>query len=78
MDLELNSLQEYETFVDKGKGYVMGSDYKKIKVLIVFAVKHDGRFKSRICAGGHLTDVPLDSVLWSGVTTQSTHGDISQ
>ena len=51
MDLELNSLQEYETFVDKGKGYVMGSDYKKIKVLIVFAVKHDGRFKSRICAG---------------------------
>ena len=29
---------------------------------MVFDVKHDGRHKARMVAGGHLTDTPLDSV----------------
>ena len=46
----------------------MPADYKKIRVHWVFAVKHDGRHKARLVAGGHLTDAPLESV-YSGVVT---------
>ena len=42
--------------------------FKKIRVHFVFAVKHDGCHKARLVAGGHLTDVPLDSV-YSGVVS---------
>eukprot|EP00957_Ditylum_brightwellii_P031038 2352072-Ditylum_brightwellii.AAC.1 len=35
---------------------------------MVYAVKHDGRHKSRIVAGGHLTDAPVESV-YSGVVS---------
>ena len=34
----------------------------------MFAVKHDSRHKARLVAGGHLTDVPLESV-YSGVVS---------
>ena len=40
--------------------------YKKIRVHLVYDVKHDGRHKARLVAGGHLTDVPMESV-YSGV-----------
>ena len=42
--------------------------FKKIRVHLVFAVKHDGRHKSRLVADGHLTDVPLESV-YAGVVS---------
>jgi hypothetical protein len=29
-DKELSQIDEYETFIDKGKGYRPGPDYKKI------------------------------------------------
>ena len=35
---------------------------------MVYDVKHDGRHKSRLVAGGHLTDTPLSSV-YSGVVS---------
>ena len=35
---------------------------------MVFDVKHDGRHKARLVAGGRLTDVPIDSV-YSGVVS---------
>ena len=35
---------------------------------MVYAVKHDGRRKSRLVAGGHLTDTPIDSVYSSVVS----------
>ena len=34
----------------------------------MFAVKHDGRHKARLCADGNLTEVPIDSV-YSGVVS---------
>jgi len=68
MALEISQLNEYNTFTDYGKGGMAPKGYKKIRVHFVFAVKHDGRFKSRLCAGGHLTDVPLESV-YSGVVS---------
>ena len=46
----------------------MPSDYQKIRFNFVFAVKHDGRRKARLVAGGHLTKEPLESV-YSGVVS---------
>jgi hypothetical protein len=31
---------------------------KKIRVHLIYAVKHDGRHKARLVAGGHLTETP--------------------
>ena len=63
-----DKIDEYETFLDKGIGYVPGPGWKKIRVHIVYACKHDGRRKSRLVAGGHLTDTPIDSVYSSVVS----------
>jgi len=68
MALELLQLHEYKTFLDVGMGDCKPEGYKKIQVHFVFDVKHDGRHKARLVAGGHLTDVPLDSV-YSGVVS---------
>jgi hypothetical protein len=67
-NIELGQLDEYSTFDDKGKGYQPGSEYKRINVHLVYAVKHDGRHKARCVAGGHLTDTPIDSVYSSVVS----------
>ena len=64
----MKQLDEYDTFKDIGKNAPISSDYKKIRVHLVFAVKHDGRHKARLVADGHLTDVPIDSV-YSGVVS---------
>ena len=66
--LEFEQIDEYETFLNLGKGGVPGPSYKKIRVHLIYAVKHDGRHKARCVADGHLTDVPLDSV-YSGVVS---------
>ena len=68
--LELQQINEYQTFEDKGHHTktVPPNGYKKIRVHFVFDVKHDGRHKARLVADGHLTDIPLDSV-YSGVVS---------
>ena len=66
VDIEMTQLDEYDTFRDNGHRIPAG--YKKIKVHLVFAVKHDGRHKARCVADGHLTDIPLESV-YSGVVS---------
>ena len=68
MALELAQLQEYKTFKDFGKGVSKPDGYKMIKVHFVYDVKHDGRHKSHLVAGGHLTDIPLESV-YSGAVS---------
>ena len=68
MALEIDQLNEYNTFKDQGKGVAAPTGYKKIRVHFVFAVKHDGRHRARLVADGHLTDTPLDSV-YSGVVS---------
>ena len=60
----MTQLNDYQTFIDMGK-YKPGCippGFKKINVHLVFAVKHDGRHKAWMVAGGHLTDTPIDSV----------------
>jgi hypothetical protein len=66
--LELSQLLEYNTFVDKGKAGIAPHGYKKIRCHMVYDVKHDGRHKSRLVAGGHLTDPNTESV-YSGVVS---------
>ena len=70
INTELLQIDEYDTFHDKGhKDNTAPPDgYKKIRVHLVFDVKHDGRHKARLVADGHLTDVPVDSV-YSGVVS---------
>jgi hypothetical protein len=64
--LEMSQHAKYSTFKSLGKGSPGPDGYKKIRVHFVYDVKHDGRHKARLVAGGHLTDVPVDSV-YSGV-----------
>ena len=67
---ELQQIDEYNTFTDMGhKDTAKSPDgYKKIRVHLIFAVKHDGRHKARLVADRHLTDVPTESV-YSGVVS---------
>ena len=45
--------------------------YQKIKVHLVFACKHDGHYKARLVAGGHLSPDPIDSIYSGVVSTRS-------
>ena len=66
--LELDQIDSYQAFQDLGKDAPAPTGYKKIRVHLVFDVKHDGRHKARLVADGHLTDTPLESV-YSGVVS---------
>ena len=74
MDLELTQIHEYKVFKDTGKAQfhngkaVIPDGFQKIRVLFVYAVKHDGRFKARLVADGHLTKEPVESI-YSGVVS---------
>ena len=77
MDLELTQIHEYKVFKDTGKakfhnGKVVTPDgFQKIRVHFVYAVKHDGRFKARLVADGHLSRIHL---FWSGFLEESQNG----
>jgi hypothetical protein len=68
--LELTQIDDYDTFIDKGHHTKVKAPigYKKIRVHLIYDVKHDGRHKARLVADGHLTDIPLESV-YSGVVS---------
>ena len=77
--LKFDQLHDYQTFIDHGtavkdkKGNILNAPegYTKIKVQLVYAVKHDGRHKVRAVAGGHLTPDPVESV-YSGVVSHKS------
>ena len=66
--LEVSQLNEYKSFKDAGYMAPTPEGYKMIRCHFVHDVKHDGRFKSRFVAGGHMTDTPVDSI-HSGVVS---------
>ena len=74
MDPELTQIHEYKVFKDTGKAQfhngkaVIPDGHQKIRVHFVYAVKHDGRFKARLVADGHLTKEPVESI-FSGVVS---------
>ena len=67
-DLEMELMNEYTVFKDHGLNVAPPMGYKKIRVHLIYDVKHDGRHRARLVADGHLTDVPIDSV-YSGVVS---------
>jgi hypothetical protein len=69
--LELGQIDEYEAFEDRGVNTKVPEGYKKIRVHMVYDIKHDGRHKARLVADGHLTDVPLESVYSSVVSLRA-------
>ncbi|KAL7578841.1 hypothetical protein ACA910_016061 [Epithemia clementina (nom. ined.)] len=79
IDLELKQIDDYQTFKDIGnaeinaKGQVVNAPegYKKIRVHLVFAVKHDGRHKARLVADGHLTRSNTEGAYSGVVSLQS-------
>ena len=40
--VEMNSFQDFSVFKDLGKGAAPPERYKKIKVITVYDIKHDG------------------------------------
>ena len=73
----MDQINKYGVFKDNGKATLdpktrkvtnSPSGYQKIRVHLVFVVKHDGRHKARLVAGEPLT---LDSVesIYSGVVS---------
>ena len=73
----MDQINEYKVFQDHGKAQYdlklrkvsnAPTGYQKIRVHIIFAVKHDGRHKARLVAGGHLTPDPIESI-YSGVVS---------
>ena len=60
--LELKQIDDYGVLEDLGVDGLVPEGFKKIRVHFVYAVKHDGRHKARLVAGGHLTDIPEYSV----------------
>ena len=62
--LEMDQINEYKVFQDHRKAQYdpksrkvsnAPNGHQKIRVHLIFAVKHDGRNKARLVAGGHLT-----------------------
>ena len=59
---EINQLLDLETFKILERGERAPEDYTFVSLIIVFDVKHDGRRKARIVAGGHMTDPSTEDV----------------
>jgi hypothetical protein len=68
VDKEMECLHKHGVFKDLGKDTPIPNGHKKIRVHLVFDVKHDGRHRARMVADGHLTDVPVDSCYSSVVS----------
>ena len=69
--LEMDQINEYKVFQDHVRAQIdpksrkvshAPDGYQKIRVNLIFAVKHDGRHKARLVAGGHLTPDPIESI----------------
>ena len=66
---ELEQLNDYSTFRDTGHRTPPPKGYQKITVHFVYAVKHDGRHKARLVAGGHLTIATHNGEAYSSVVS---------
>ena len=60
VQLKLKVIDDYKVLTDNGFNIPEG--YKCITVNIIYDVKHDGKYKARLVAGGHLTDPPTERV----------------
>ena len=65
---EIEKLHLYKCFKSQGRGGRIPTGFQCIKLLWVFDVKHDLRYRARLVAGGHMTDVLKESS-YSGVVS---------
>jgi uncharacterized membrane protein YgcG len=65
---ELQGLFDYDFAIDDGPGDTHPYGHLKIRCRMIYTIKHDGRHKARLVAGGHLTPEPENSV-YSGVVS---------
>jgi hypothetical protein len=65
---ERKELFDHNSFKDLGIGADVPEGFTKIRCHFVYDVKHDGRYKSRFVAGGHMTTTPVESS-YSGVVS---------
>ena len=72
-NLEVTLLDSFGVFKTGSKARYKGrkltnapDGYQHIRSRMIYDCKHDGRHRARYVAGGHLTDIPLDSC-YSGV-----------
>ena len=70
-NLRWTKSMNYKVFQDHGKAQIdpksrkvsnAPDGYQNIRVHLMFAVKHGGRHKARLVAGGHLTPDPIESI----------------
>ena len=67
IDKEIGQIMEYETFKVLERGKAAPQDHTFVTLTLVFDVKHDGRRKARLVAGGHMTDPSTEEVYSSVV-----------
>ena len=63
-NLEIDQLMDYKVFNDHGKFHKsrIPRGYRVFPGFLIYAVKHDGRFKARYIAGGHRTGALAENV----------------
>jgi hypothetical protein len=71
INLELDQLDDYNTFIDKGKLTDGPNGFKRINCYFVFDCKQDLRHKARLVAGDHMTAPPRYSV-YSGIVSMQS------
>ena len=69
--MEIAQLNDYKAFMDLGHNAKVPQGYQKICCRFVYDVKHDGWYKARLVAGGHLTPPDKDQT-YSGVVSLQT------
>jgi hypothetical protein len=65
---EMDHLDEYFTFEDLGHSAKLPEGYSKVRLHVIFSVKHDGHKIFRCVADGHLT-APVSKSSYSGVVS---------
>jgi hypothetical protein len=65
---EMKNVMPAFKFIDNDKPPI---GYKKIPCHMIFAIKSDITCKARLVAGGHMTDIPKESVYASAVSRDS-------
>ena len=64
-------MHDYNAFVDLEKPAPTPTGFTHIKCQFVYDMKHDGRYKARLVAGGHMTDLNKEDA-YSGVVSLRT------
>eukprot|EP00957_Ditylum_brightwellii_P044796 3398256-Ditylum_brightwellii.AAC.1 len=57
----MDKTYKYKAFKTLGKGGRKPKDHVMIQVCLVYNVKQDGRHKGRFVAGGHMTELNMDT-----------------